>query len=36
LRDWAYFDGKWVNGIIMAVLAPDFREKGGNDSSQTS
>lgn len=24
LRDWAYFDGDWHDGIIMAVLAADF------------
>lgn len=24
LRDWQYFDGRWVDGILMAVLAPDF------------
>lgn len=24
LRDWAYFDGRWVNGVLMSVLAADF------------
>lgn len=24
LREWAYFDGAWVNGILMAVLSSDF------------
>lgn len=24
MRDWAYFDGSWTNGVIMAVLASDF------------
>lgn len=24
LREWAYFDGGWVNGVVMAVLKPDF------------
>lgn len=24
LRDWAYFDGKWVNGILMSVLSREF------------
>jgi RimJ/RimL family protein N-acetyltransferase len=24
LRDWAFYDGRWVNGIIMSVLATDF------------
>lgn len=25
LRDWAHFDGNWVNGVLMAVLQADFR-----------
>jgi RimJ/RimL family protein N-acetyltransferase len=25
LRDWAYFDGRWVDGILMSVLDGDFR-----------
>jgi RimJ/RimL family protein N-acetyltransferase len=24
LRDWAYFDGRWENGVLMAVLASEF------------
>lgn len=24
LRDWAFYDGRWVNGVIMSVLATDF------------
>ncbi len=24
LREWQYFDGQWVNGIIMSVLNRDF------------
>lgn len=24
LRDWAYFDGRWVNGVIMSILDRDF------------
>jgi RimJ/RimL family protein N-acetyltransferase len=24
LRDWAYFDDRWVNGILMGVLRDDF------------
>lgn len=24
LREWQYFNGKWVNGIIMSVLDRDF------------
>lgn len=24
LRDWAYFDGRWTNGIVMSVLDDDF------------
>jgi RimJ/RimL family protein N-acetyltransferase len=24
LRDWAYFDGHWVNGVLMSVLKDDF------------
>jgi RimJ/RimL family protein N-acetyltransferase len=27
LRDWAYFDGAWTNGIVMAVLKPDFKRR---------
>jgi RimJ/RimL family protein N-acetyltransferase len=27
MRDWAYFDGAWVNGILMSVLERDFRER---------
>ncbi len=26
MRDWAFFDGAWVDGIIMSVLDRDFRE----------
>lgn len=26
LRDWAYFEGSWVNGITMAVLKADFEQ----------
>ncbi|MGI8967564.1 MAG: GNAT family N-acetyltransferase [Chloroflexota bacterium] len=25
MRDWAYFDGHWTNGVLMSVLAEDFR-----------
>jgi RimJ/RimL family protein N-acetyltransferase len=25
LRDWAFFGGQWIDGIIMAVLEPDIR-----------
>ncbi|MGH2442571.1 MAG: GNAT family N-acetyltransferase [Chloroflexota bacterium] len=24
MRDWAFFDGHWVDGILMSVLATDF------------
>lgn len=24
LRDWAYFNGRWTNGVIMSVLKDDF------------
>ncbi|HLJ65769.1 MAG TPA: GNAT family protein [Chloroflexota bacterium] len=24
LRDWAFFNGKWVNGVVMSVLAEEF------------
>ncbi len=24
LRDWAYFNGRWENGVLMSVLAPEF------------
>jgi RimJ/RimL family protein N-acetyltransferase len=24
LRDWAFFDGQWVNGVVMSVLKDDF------------
>jgi RimJ/RimL family protein N-acetyltransferase len=24
LRDWAFFDGGWVNGVMMSVLRDDF------------
>jgi RimJ/RimL family protein N-acetyltransferase len=24
LRDWGFFDGSWVNGVIMSVLAHEF------------
>lgn len=24
MRDWAHFDDRWVNGILMAVLRGDF------------
>ncbi len=24
LRDWAYFDGRWVSGVLMGVLKDDF------------
>lgn len=24
LRDWAYFDGRWVNGVLMSVLRDDY------------
>lgn len=24
MRDWAFFEGRWVDGILMAVLAPEF------------
>jgi RimJ/RimL family protein N-acetyltransferase len=24
LRDWAYFDGRWENGVIMSVLDREF------------
>lgn len=24
MRDWAFFNGHWVDGIVMAVLAEDF------------
>jgi hypothetical protein len=24
MRDWAFFDGRWVNALVMAVLADDF------------
>jgi RimJ/RimL family protein N-acetyltransferase len=30
LRDWAYFDGHWENGVVMGVLAQDFRDKVGS------
>lgn len=27
MRDWAYFNGEWVDGILMAVLADEFRRE---------
>lgn len=24
LRDWAFFDGRWVNGVIMAALRDEY------------
>jgi RimJ/RimL family protein N-acetyltransferase len=24
LRDWGFFDGQWVNGVLMSVLRDDF------------
>lgn len=29
LRDWAYFDGQWENGVIMSVLSRDFEKIAG-------
>jgi RimJ/RimL family protein N-acetyltransferase len=29
LRDWAHFDGRWENGILMAVLRDDFEGSDG-------
>lgn len=26
LREWAHFDGAWVDGVIMAVLSQDFEQ----------
>ncbi len=26
LREWQYFDGRWVNGIMMSVLDREFRQ----------
>ncbi|MGI8826135.1 MAG: GNAT family N-acetyltransferase [Chloroflexota bacterium] len=25
LRDWAFFNGEWVDGVVMSVLDRDFR-----------
>jgi len=33
LRDWAYFNGHWVNGVIMSVLAPEFARLTGQAGS---
>jgi RimJ/RimL family protein N-acetyltransferase len=24
LRDWAYFDGAWVDGVLMSVIKDEF------------
>lgn len=29
MRDWAYFDGHWENGVVMAVLEGDYRRAVG-------
>jgi RimJ/RimL family protein N-acetyltransferase len=29
LRDWAFYDGRWVNGLLMSVLESDFRATAG-------
>lgn len=29
LRDWAYFDGRWFNGVLMSVLAAEFIDPSG-------
>lgn len=29
LREWAYFDGRWVNAILMSVLDRDFEALAG-------
>jgi RimJ/RimL family protein N-acetyltransferase len=26
MRDWAYFDGQWMNAVLMSVLESDFAE----------
>jgi RimJ/RimL family protein N-acetyltransferase len=33
LRDWAFFNGQWVNGIIMSVLASEFSGQGATAQS---
>ena len=35
LRDWAYFDGRWENGVLMAVLAPEFETAVASTSEST-
>ena len=36
MRDWAYFGGEYVNGVIMAVLAEDFLARLNETSSAAS
>lgn len=36
MRDWAYFNGQWVDGILMAILAPEFEELARTRSGQPS
>ena len=35
LRDWMFFDGSYVNGVLMAVLEDDFRLLGSSTTSST-
>lgn len=33
MRDWAYFNGRWVNGVLMSVLADEHRNLHNGSSS---
>jgi RimJ/RimL family protein N-acetyltransferase len=32
LRDWAHYNGRWVNGIVMSVLKAEFTQLSGERS----
>jgi RimJ/RimL family protein N-acetyltransferase len=34
LRDWAFFNGAWVDGILMSVLDSDFRRATASPTDQ--
>jgi len=36
LRDWAFFNGRYVNGVIMSVLAADFARVTNSMSDATA